>query len=113
MTAKHGSRPCQQIARRRRFRIAVSALALSGVIGLGAGAATSSAATTPVYFDSAFNVGAGPNPFNNLSSGQENTAVGHTMMPALTGGEQQRRGRQPRAQQRHRWLAQRRTRLGG
>ena len=51
MTAKHSSRPCQPTALGRRFRITVSALALSAVIGLGA-ASPSLAATGSVYFDS-------------------------------------------------------------
>ena len=36
MTTKHGYRPCQPTALGRRFRITVSALALSALLGLGA-----------------------------------------------------------------------------
>ena len=50
MTAKLSSRPCQPTALGRRFRITVSALALSAVIGLGA-ASPSQADVGSVYFD--------------------------------------------------------------
>ena len=89
MTAKHSSRPCQPTALGRRFRIAVSALALSTMIGLGAGASQSVAATGSVYFDNNFNAAAGdPNfLFNGTFTGAYNVGLGHAVMPNLTSGE--------------------------
>ena len=75
MTAKHSSRPCQPTALGRRFRITVSALALSAVIGLGA-ASTSLADTGSVYFDNNFNAAAGETLFNGSFTGFCNVGVG-------------------------------------
>ena len=58
MTAKPSLRPCQPTAL-HRFRIAVSALALSALLGLGAGASQSLASTGSVYFDTNNNAAAG------------------------------------------------------
>ena len=58
MTAKHSSRPCPPTALGRRFRITLSALALSAVIGLGT-ASQSLAAPGSVYFDGLANAAAG------------------------------------------------------
>ena len=62
MTTKHSFRPCKPTALGRRFRITVSALALSALIGLGAGVSQSQAAIGSVYFDTNDNAAAGENP---------------------------------------------------
>ena len=70
----------------RRFRIAVSALALSALIGLGAGASTSRADVGSVYFDNHCNAAAGRSLFNGTFTGAANVGLGDTVMPSLTSG---------------------------
>ena len=91
MTAKPSSSPCQPTALGRRFRIAVSALALSAVIGLGAGASPSLADVGSVYFDANDNAAAGETLFNGTFTGCCNVGLGRSVMPNLTTGERQRR----------------------
>ena len=75
MTAKLSFRPCQPTALGRRFRITVSALALSAVIGLGA-ASPSLADAGSVYFDSNYNAAAGETLFNGSFTGFSNVGLG-------------------------------------
>ena len=87
MTTKPSFSPCQPTALGRRFRITVSALALSALIGLGA-ASQSLADTGSVYFDTNENVAAGdPNfLFNGTFTGFDNVGLGSQVMPNLTDG---------------------------
>ena len=115
MTAKPSSRPCKPTALGRRFRITVSALALSAVIGLGAGASPSFATVGSVYFDASGNAAAGGTPlFNGTLTGTNNVGLGqrgdaqphqrqrkrrarHRCVDRQFGGRQQRRHRRRRA----------------
>ena len=80
-----------------RLRIAITALALSAVIGLGAGASASLASTGSVYFDTNDNAAAGETLFNGTFTGSRNVGLGRSVMPNLTTGFQQRRRRRRRA----------------
>ncbi len=82
--AKHSSRPCKPHALGRRFRITVSTLALSALIGLGAGAAPSQATVGSVYTDSSANVAVGENLFGGISDpGFGNVGVARNVMPVI------------------------------
>jgi hypothetical protein len=69
----------------RRFRTAISALALGATIGL-VGASPGLASTGTVFLDASRNVGAGETLFNGTLTGQDNVGLGRTVMPSLTTG---------------------------
>lgn len=69
-----------------RLRIAITALALSAVIGLGIGVSASLASTGSVYFDANDNAAAGETQFNGTFTGGGNVGLARTVMPNLTMG---------------------------